>query len=464
MDRAFKSIWFTPAALTLIVAAIFITYSNTFYVPFQFDDLTSIVENRELRSLGSVAARIHGPRGVSAFTFALNYAFGGFNVAGYHAVNILIHTLNAIAAYFLVFQTLKLVDETTEDWPAQHHFGRRGSLDITISVNQSGAGRARKIAFFASLLFALHPIQTQAVTYIVQRQESLASLFYLAALLFFIAGARRTAGAGRTALYTCAAASYALAFHSKEMAFTLPAAVFLYDIYFISKGRIKALSGRWPLYLALIILMAIFLVRTVAPLISTAALEPQHNAVTAQDLSVEAGKTKYRIPGITPLKKAPSAGFGVTNVSPKEYLLTQFNVIVYYLSLLVVPVNQNIEYDFPISKDLFSSPAKNPGAILNIPILPPIVSLVILSAIIMIAVFLFFRSAKKSNPAMRTISFFILWFFILISPTSSVMPINDVIFEHRVYLASLGVFVIFVILIVRFFERLAAKPEKIGGA
>jgi len=451
MDRAFKSIWFTPAALFLIAASVFITYTNTFYVPFQFDDLSSIVENRNLRSLKTAAAHIYERRGVTDFTFALNYAFGGLNVAGYHAVNILIHALAAIAAYFFVFQTLKLVDETVED------------------------GRARKLAFFASLLFALHPIQTQAVTYIVQRQESLASLFYLIALLFFIAGARRKDKAVRSALYACTAASYALAFHSKEMAFTLPAAIFLYDVYFVCKGRIyhkalSALSDRWPLYLALVLLMALFFVRTVAPL-STAgvmseggAAGPVPDAHNAQALSGDAGVTEYRIPGITPLRKVPTAGFGVTNVSPKEYLLTQFNVTVYYLSLLIAPVNQNVDYDFPISKNLFSAPAKNPGAVINIPIPPPIVSLAILAAIFVFAVILFFRYAQKPDAAPLMISFFILWFFILISPTSSVVPISDVIFEHRIYLASLGVFVIFVILIDRFFERLSRKPVKTTGA
>lgn len=455
MDRAFKSIWFTPVALCLIAASVFITYSNTFYVPFQFDDLSSIVENRGLRSLKTAAAHVYERRGVTDFTFALNYAFDGLNVTGYHAVNILIHALAAITAYFFVFQTLKLADDAVEDW------------------------HARKIAFFSSLLFALHPIQTQAVTYIVQRQESLASLFYLIALLFFIAGARRKAGTARTALYACTAASYALAFHSKEMAFTLPAAIFLYDLYFAAKGRIKAMYERWPLYLTLVLLMAIFLVRTVAP-ISTAgiireagAAEPVAAALNAQAPDDDAGKTEYKIPGITPLRKVPTAGFGVTSISPREYLITQFNVIVYYLSLLMVPVNQNVDYDFPISKDLFSAPERNPGAVINYPIPPPIVSLAILAAIVILAVFLFFRHipagikpgyAKKTDPLMLAISFFILWFFVIISPTSSVIPISDVIFEHRIYLASLGAFVIFVILIDRFFERLARKPVKASNA
>lgn len=448
MDRAFKSIWFTPVALSLIAASVFIVYSNSFYVPFQFDDVGSIAENRGLRSLKTAAAHIYERRGVTDFTFALNYAFGGLNVAGYHFINVLIHALAAIAAYVFVHRTLKLADEDTDD------------------------GRARKIAFFSSLLFALHPIQTQAVTYIVQRQESLASLFYLVALLFFIAGVRRKDKTARTAFYACTVVSYALAFHSKEMAFTLPAAIFLYDLYFVAKGRVKAIYERWPLYLALVALMAIFLVRTVAPISSagdmnkaeTAAPAPAGPAApAAQTPSEDAAKTEYRIPGINPLKRVPSAGFGVTNISPKEYLLTQFNVIVYYLSLLAVPVNQNIDYDFPVSKGLFVTPVKNPGAVINIPIPPPIVSLAILSAIVILAVFLFFRCIKKPNAAMLTISFFTLWFFVLISPTSSFIPIVDVIYEHRIYLASLGVFVIFVILIDGFFEWLTAKTAKADG-
>ena len=95
---------------------------------------------------------------------------------------------------------------------------------------------------------------------------------------------------------------------------------------------------------------------------------------------------------------APSAGFGVKSISPLEYLFTQFNVIVYYIALLLVPINQNLDYDFPVSRGLFEMPVVKEGTVLNIPILPPVVSLSILLAIVAVAVWLFFRYKRTGEP------------------------------------------------------------------
>ena len=144
----------------VLILAVFLVYSNTFRASFHFDDTPHIVENYQIRNLGNIPEILKGQRGVTMATFALNYAAGGLNVVGYHIVNISIHAVAAVLAYFLVFLTLGSLTED-ETW-------------------------AKRIAAYSALLFAVHPVQTQSVTYIVQRMESLASLFYLAALLFFV--------------------------------------------------------------------------------------------------------------------------------------------------------------------------------------------------------------------------------------------------------------------------------------
>ncbi len=110
-----------------------------------------------------------------------------------------------------------------------------------------------------------------------------------------------------------------------------------------------------------------------------------------------------------------------------------------------MPVNQNVDYDFPISKGLFKRPVARGGAVLNIPLPPPIVSLFIHAAIIALAIYLFIKSREKGRGRGRVASFFILWFFIILSPTTSFVPIADVIFEHRLYLPSLAYAVILII-------------------
>jgi hypothetical protein len=408
MEKVFQSRWFHLWAAAFIAAVTLIVYSNTFNASFHFDDTPQIVENYLIRDIGNLPEILKGTRGVTMATFAVNYAIGGLDVVGYHIVNTLVHIINGVLAYLVLFFTLMLIG--------------------------SDEAKSKKIAAFAAVLFVAHPIQTQAVTYIVQRMESMASMFYLLALVLFIRGAGATTQAKRIALYAGVAASYVLGFYSKEIAVTLPFIVFLYDFYFLSAGDVKGPAGRWPLYAVLSILLAIFVWTTLIP------------AGGFGDLSEESA--------------GASAGFGVKGISPLEYLYTQFNVIVYYITLLVAPLNQNLDYDFPISTSLFSVPQIKPGTVLNYPLPPPFVSLLILLAIAAAGVYLFMRARRGADKRMALISFFIFWFFVILSPTSSFIPIIDVIFEHRLYLASLGFFAIFAVCFEWFFDCLEKRRSR----
>jgi hypothetical protein len=409
MESILRSRWFSPVFLLAVAVSVLVVYAGTFNASFHFDDFPLIVENYSLRDSGNFLEVLRGQRGVTMVTFLLNYAVGGLDVFGYHVVNIAIHIINSALAYLLITAIL--------------------------SKNGFELERARKIAAFAALFFALHPIQTQSVTYIVQRMESLSALFYLASFLAFVKAVDINARCWRIALFALIPILYILGFYSKEVAVTLPAIIFLYDFFFVSSLRLKELASRWPLYLALIILLAYFIVSTVVP------------AGGFGDLSDELAKGSAHI----------SAGFGVVGISAVEYLLTQFNVIVYYIALLFVPINQNLDYDFPISTGLFESPVVREGAVLNIPIFMPIVSLVILLIILAIGCYLLLRSrATVAGGGGRVAAFFIFWFFILLSPTSSFIPILDVIFEHRLYLASLGFFTLAALVIDRIFQGRAS--------
>jgi len=161
MKKILLARWF---ALIVIALAAFVVYSNTWRCPFVFDDIHSIVENTGIRDLSNFSSpgRFFDSRAVVNFTFALNYKFGRLDVFGYHLVNILIHILNGFVVYFLalsIFDTDRLLF-------------RHSQLPI--------------MALFAALIFVAHPIQTQAVTYIVQRYASLAAFFYMGSVLFYL--------------------------------------------------------------------------------------------------------------------------------------------------------------------------------------------------------------------------------------------------------------------------------------
>ncbi|TAL27286.1 MAG: hypothetical protein EPN94_01830, partial [Nitrospirae bacterium] len=203
---------------TVIFLLTLFAYSRTFNGEFQFDDDISVVGNPYVNgaskySLHNLLSDIaSGGRPFTAITFALNYRFGGLDVRWYHITNFLIHIFNGILVFYLVLFTFN-----------------------SPKFSNSYHSRAPYAALIAAALFLLHPIQTEAVSYISQRYESLASLFYLCSLLAYIK-ARFTPSpqsATRYTLYALSIISGILAIYSKEIAITLPVVMLLYDFYFL---------------------------------------------------------------------------------------------------------------------------------------------------------------------------------------------------------------------------------------
>jgi hypothetical protein len=153
--------------IILIVATGVIAYSNTFEVPFTFDDIPGIVENERIKDFGNFWPP-SGSRYVGQLTFALNYQMGGLDVTGYHVFNLVIHILNALFVFWVVMLTFR----------TPFFAGGSGSTERY--------GNAVHVAFISGLLFVVHPLQTQAVTYVVQRFASLATFFYLFSLIMYI--------------------------------------------------------------------------------------------------------------------------------------------------------------------------------------------------------------------------------------------------------------------------------------
>lgn len=168
-----------------MAAFLLAAYSNSFHVPFTFDDHPNIVDNPlvKLRVLSfetltaAATKSLSGHRWLPNISFALNYYFGGLNVWGYHLLNLAIHILTAVVFYKLAFVTL------------------------TLPVFQHRFKNSREIALAAALVWAVHPLQTNAVTYIVQRMTSMAALFCLSGLLFYVHGRLQTPSRRRYTLY-----------------------------------------------------------------------------------------------------------------------------------------------------------------------------------------------------------------------------------------------------------------------
>ena len=220
----------------IIVILGIIIYSNTFNSTFHFDDVPNIVENsaiKDIKDFSAINNHIYR-RVVGFYTFALNYHFHELDVLGYHVVNLLIHLCASIMAWWLSFLI----------------------LSTPVMRKEAVFGHKKTIALAVGLLFLSHPIQTQAVTYIVQRLASLSTFFYLTSLCLYIKA--RLIGTKRFYMlyFAGSALSAFLGMFTKETVFTLPFAVLLIEIFFFHTGKLKKiLKNRKLLLYSLPVLM-----------------------------------------------------------------------------------------------------------------------------------------------------------------------------------------------------------------
>ena len=342
----------------LLVVAVLAAYANSLHAPFVFDDLAAIRDNptiRRLWPLDAVLAPPHlkgatvGGRPVVNLTLALNYAGGGTNVAGYHVVNLAIHAGAGLLLLGLVRRLL-----------------------LRPPLRDRFAGAALPLAGAIAALWALHPLQTESVTYVVQRAESLAGVFYLLTLYAFARAADSTAPRRWTAL--CVGACL-LGMATKETMVTAPLVVCLCDRTFFAGTFRAAWRRRRPLYLAL--------------------------AATWIPLAWLVLGTAGR---------GGTAGFD-SPVSAWTYGLTQCGAVVHYLGLAVWP--HPLVFDYGI--DLVHNPLEA---------VPSGLALLGLLAATLVALVRW--------PAA---GFAAACFVLLLAPSSSVVPIaSQPLAEHRLYL------------------------------
>lgn len=357
-----KPTLFNIIAIILIILAGVVVYFNSFNTAFIFDDYPNIVENLRIRDLSNINSwwSFNPRRPIGFFTFALNYHYNGLNVWGYHLLNISIHLTNAFLVYWLIKQTFQT--PAIED-----------KYDSKMQM---------MVPFFAALVFVVHPIATEVVTYIVQRLVSLATLFYLLSMNLYIKARLSNNSIKRKALLfilSILAAIFGLL--TKEITYTIVVTLLLYEVYFINNS-FKLKNNKWILLTFAISVIIFF-------------------------ITVKYDKFFKVI--------APIEGNNYS-INAYTYLLTEFRVLITYIRLLFVPVNQTFDYDYPLSTGFFE--------------LKTLVSFLMIVILIALAI-----NLKKKN---KWISFGIFWFFITISVQSSIIARPNVIFEHRVYLSAIG--------------------------
>ncbi len=279
-------------------------YSNTLNAPYYFDDFRSITHNPHIRLteisyeklIRAAFDSICDSRPIANISFALNYYFHQYRVAGYHLVNILIHLINGILLYLFIKTTLQLP-----------------SL-------RSRYDSYEPIAFFAALIWLAHPIQIQSVTYIVQRMTSMATMFYLLSFLLYVKGRLAKKNGGKWFYFISCGISWALALASKEISATLPFFILLYEWYFFQELNKSWLKRNSVYIVAILLLLGMITLVYIGP---------------------------------NPLERILS-GYERRGFTLGERVLTESRVVIYYISLLIFPRPErlNLLHEFELSRSL----------------------------------------------------------------------------------------------------------------
>ncbi|MFZ4764046.1 MAG: tetratricopeptide repeat protein [Roseimicrobium sp.] len=367
-------------------------YAHTLHFPFQFDDHIYLIGSPFVTNMGdflfhrdfaevanhSVTLGLgYDPslnfilRPVAYLTFHLNYLADGFNPAGFRAVNVAVHAANGALVFLLL-----------------NHLLRRSPKSSSLP-----AGSDLFIPLTAALLFVVHPLHTQSVTYIAQRFTSMVCFFMLSsAYLHFLS---LTARSRRSAmiLRTLAVGATAAGMLTKESMFTAPLLIVMLHVVVLGGTLKRACWQALPHLLCMLIIPTLVLITTRAQT-GGAGLDA---ALHIASSSKEPG---YRY----------------------HYFLTQLGVVVEYVRLILWPVDLNVDREYTLA----TSP-------LQLRVWLP--ALVIAGAL---AFAMGLRRWKGDSVRAVLVSAAVLWYFLRLSVSSSFVPLDDLMVDHRTYGASLA--------------------------
>jgi tetratricopeptide (TPR) repeat protein len=361
--------------VVLLAFSAFTVYSNSLFSSFHLDDMSNIIENSDVTiqeltydSLKVAAfTKVSGLRPVSYLSFAINYYYSGGDTFSYHAINTLIHVINAFLIYLIILRLFGYSDADDEN---------RDKISIS--------------AFFTALIWLVAPINSQAVIYIVQRMTLLTTLFFLLAFYMYILGRYKE----KVIYFILCGLFFLLSILSKQNGVVLPLVIVTYELIMVRRGEVRGLPDRQKGLLAFMLVAMIILV------------------------VIFSGKIHESI----------VRGYAIRDFTMYERLLTQSRVLVFYISLLALPLPGRFCLTHEIAKS--TSPF---APVTTIFALLFIVALIVISVV----------RAKKSP----YLSFALIWFFVTMSVESTFLPLEQV-FEHRMYLPCvflIGAFVEFLV-------------------
>ncbi|MFZ2276572.1 MAG: tetratricopeptide repeat protein [Prosthecobacter sp.] len=388
--------WVHAAMAALLMGLCASLYVWTADFPMAFDDHTYLIDNPFFRGgntfdhLKDFNEFVKRPfkigsdpdyavnavmRPVAYASFRLNYSLDEFNPHWYRLANVAIHAVNAILLYALVTVLL-----------------RRSTLAASLQ-----RGSVLFISATAALLFAVHPLATESVTYIVQRFTSLVVLFSLLSLCLYFASCSVQSRWGRWLLRGGAVVAVLLAMQTKEDAFMIPLLAVLLD-WRVLGTRLRAAAFRGLPLLLCMPLIPVLVFMTAAAQHGGFSFDAAMNIVNSRD----------------------------EPVSHWHYFVTELTVMTHYLRQMFWPKGMNLDPEWPLYGSLLQGPV--------------LLALAVLSGMVLTAWGLF----RRFRGDVRFVLVFacVGWFFITISVSSALTPLPDFVAEHRSYLPSIGIFIL----------------------
>ena len=354
----------------LLISLVCLSYGNTLHHSFHFDDISSILQKPWIRGLDKIPDFIfsYSQRPLVILSFNINYAISGFKEWSYHVFNITFHLLVVV----LIYRLGKLIVSHMSE----------GTTSLVKFPTQ--------MPLLAAAIFAVHPLNTQAVTYISSRSSIMATIFYLVTVILFFEGLYKKVDQETKTNYVFvvgAAISFGIGFLCKLIVVSLPAILFAYHYYFISNHNLETWLKRQRKWIL-----------GVGGLLFTTFL----------------------------LKKIYGDGLlraSIVDVTTWDYFRTQLGVIpLEYFRKMLFPFNLTIDTNFQVVQHWRS--------------------LVAIGGLIILGVFsvlwIKLSQVKKQSKKYGPEAFGLIWILITLSPTSSFIPLLDMAAEHRTYLPLVG--------------------------
>ena len=387
--------WYFIAPLILIAVTVFTYYPSLTY-DFQFDDIYNIKKFFHLRFIENFSVwAFKGSRWISYALNTVHYQLGKLEPFVYRRSNLIFHTISGVLVFFVTLVSLS-----------------------GLKKKDFFSSNALSLAFFTALLFLLHPVQTQTVSYVIQGQlEGLALLFVMGIILTYLFYNRAHSLFLQIPLLFLIFGLGILSCGTKEIAILSPLLLILIDWFFVSQADFSLIRKKIPFFITY-----------------TAVIAYHYSKVLNFSFLKNSLSGTAEIPN--------NIGNVITTkpnqvIKPFTYFISQFKVIIHYISIFIWPFNISVDYDWVMVESFWQPEC----------ILPLLLILALLAG----TVFLLYKN--KNN----LVAFGSLWFFIGLAPRSTIIPSTELLVDYKTYFSSFGILFLGAAGLIYAFEKLSKK-------